>query len=142
MLVAAFLYEDVQDLTFVINGAPHEYAFSVDADDHLIEMPDGTRARTRSPDIARNGFAELFGPAADRLVGDIDTPLGQDLFNIPQAEGEPIIQPYRLADHLGREPVPLPPALSSYLSRQSRQQLPAVGEDDALFERMRKLGYL
>jgi len=92
-LVAALLNENVQDLPLVINGPPHKLAAAVDTNDHLIEVPDGARARLGSPDIGCNGPAELLGPAADRLIRSFDAPLGQELLDIPQAEGEPARPP-------------------------------------------------
>jgi len=46
-----------------------------------------------------------FAPAADRLITDDDTALEQQLFNITQAELEPEVPPYRVADDRRREPM-------------------------------------
>jgi len=110
VFVAALLNEDVQDLAFVVYCTPHEHAFAVDPDDHLIEMPDGARAG--SADIGGNGPAELLGPAPHRFVGDVDPPFGQNLLDVSQTERKFEVQPDRLADHFWREPV----SLVGYLS--------------------------
>ena len=51
--------------------------------------------------------AELQAPVPDTLVGDDHAPLGQDQFDIPQAQAENVVQPDRVADDLGRETVPV-----------------------------------
>jgi hypothetical protein len=42
--------------------------------------------------------AELPCPTADGLIADIDASLGHQIFNIPETEGKPKVQPHRLAD--------------------------------------------
>ena len=66
----------------MVDRSPHEHAFAVDAKDHFIEMPDRGRARAGAPDIGRYGAAEFLGPTADRLLGDVDPTLGENVLNI------------------------------------------------------------
>ena len=44
-------------------------------------------------------------PASYRLVGDDDATLSEDQLNIPQAQAEHVVQPDRMADNLGGEPM-------------------------------------
>jgi hypothetical protein len=85
---------------------------TVDTVDHLIEMPYGARARPGLPDVGGNGQPEFLGSASDCFVGNIDAARGQQFFHIPKTEGEAVVQPHRLADHLWREAV----SLVGYLS--------------------------
>jgi hypothetical protein len=55
----------------------------------------------------RNLRAELDGPAADHLAGHLDAPRGQHLLDVPEAQGEADMEPYRVADDLRREAVAL-----------------------------------
>src|SRR4051812_34596297 len=48
---------------------------------------------------------ELAAPVAEVLVGDHHTPLGQNAFDVAQAEAEQVIQPHRVADDLAGEAV-------------------------------------
>ena len=50
---------------------------------------------------------ELDGPAPHGLVGDLNPALGQEFFHVPVAQGETIIEPNRVGDHLGWEAVPM-----------------------------------
>jgi hypothetical protein len=43
---------------------------------------------------------------ADTLVGDTHAALGQDQLNVTQTEAENMIQPDRVANDLGRKPMP------------------------------------
>jgi hypothetical protein len=48
---------------------------------------------------------EFPAPASHRLVGDDDATLSQDQFDIAQTEAEHMIQPNRVGDDLGGEPM-------------------------------------
>ncbi len=43
-------------------------------------------------------WPEPRDPAPDRLVGNLDSPLGKQLLNIAKAEGEPAVQPNGVLD--------------------------------------------
>jgi hypothetical protein len=48
-------------------------------------------------------LAELAAPLADGFVGDDDPTGEQQLFDVPIAEAEAVIEPDAVADDLGRE---------------------------------------
>src|SRR4029077_2043554 len=50
---------------------------------------------------------ELQEPPPDRLVGCVNTALGQQFLDIPKGQGEPGIEPDRVADDFWREAVAL-----------------------------------
>src|ERR1700738_2862736 len=50
---------------------------------------------------------EMVHPAAHRLIGDQDAAFRQQIFDVARAQREPNIEPDRLLDDFGREPVPL-----------------------------------
>jgi hypothetical protein len=87
-LVAALLNQNVENFTFGIDCAPHEHEFAVDANDHFIEMPDRGRARAGSTNIGRNDATKFLCPTPDRLVGDVNPALGENLLHIPSTQGE------------------------------------------------------
>src|SRR5258706_10552279 len=98
-----------------------------EGDDHLIEV---TLVATggRSPRAPVGEFpAEFEAPLPDRLVRHRDAAGGQHLLDHAQAQREPKIQPYRVADDLSGvamagvnrvsrrpHPAPLPDQPSSY----------------------------
>src|SRR4051794_24555404 len=66
-----------------------------------------TGSRSPPPEPAREGLTEFQTPASDALVGDGHASFSQDQFDVPKAEAEHVVQPDRVADDLGREPVPV-----------------------------------
>ena len=57
--------------------------------------------------VRRDQRAKLDNPASNRLAADFNSALGEQFLDIPNAEREAEIQPYRLADHIRREPMAL-----------------------------------
>lgn len=55
------------------------------------------RSRPRTADIRRDRRPELHEPPPDRLVGCVNTSLGQQFLDIPKGQGEPAIEPDRVA---------------------------------------------
>jgi len=104
-LVSFWLDEQVKNLALAVHGSPQPQSLAPDRHDHFVEVPLRTRARTPGPQPAGELQAELPHPAPDRLIGDVEAALGQKLLDITVAQCEPKIEPYRLADDLGRVPV-------------------------------------
>ena len=46
---------------------------------------------------------ELQHPSSNRFIGGIQTALGQQIFDVAEAEGEAKVQPHRMSDDLRRE---------------------------------------
>ena len=65
------------------------------------------RSRPRTADIGRDRRPELQEPPPDRLVGCVNTSLGQQFLDIPKGQCEPSIEPDRVADDFWREAVAL-----------------------------------
>ena len=55
---------------------------ATDPDDHLIEVPVGTRPWTAATKIASDQAPKLQKPATDGLIGDVNAPLGQQILDI------------------------------------------------------------
>lgn len=99
-LVAALLDQDVENFTFLVDGAPHEHANSVDPHDHFVEMPNAGGTSALAANVGGDHRAELVGPAANGLVGDVDSAFGEHLLNIAQARGKTEIEPNCQADRV------------------------------------------
>ena len=76
-LVAAALNQHVEDLAFVIDGAPEVHPLAGNPDHHLVEVPSIARAWATPPQLSCNPGAEFQNPAPHRFVGDIEPSLGQ-----------------------------------------------------------------
>src|ERR1700726_2277089 len=99
LLVAAALDENIENEAVLVDGTPEPMLLPGEADAHLIEVPFVATAR-RSPTDAVGEFpAEFEAPLPDRLQHR-DTAGGQHLLDHAQAQREPKIQPYRVADDL------------------------------------------
>ena len=46
---------------------------------------------------------ELQHPSPNCLIGDVQPALGEQIFDIAEAEGEAKVQPYRMSDDVRRE---------------------------------------
>ena len=69
----------------MVDGAPQVHPPAGNADHHLIEMPAIARSRALVSQLAGDVRAELQDPAPHRLVGQVETALGQKLLNIAVA---------------------------------------------------------
>jgi hypothetical protein len=87
------LDEEVQNLALIVHGAPK----SITHDPHLIEVPVIAGPGTSTAQVSGDDGSKLQEPTSDSLVGDIQTSFGEHLLNIAEAQGEPGIQPDRMA---------------------------------------------
>ncbi|CAB4573784.1 unannotated protein [freshwater metagenome] len=79
-------------------------------------MPDAVATPSGLADVGRDGRTELVRPTPHRFLAHIDAALRVQIFDIAQAHREAIIEPNRISDHIGREPV----SLEAYLSLRPR----------------------
>jgi hypothetical protein len=68
--------------------------FAADHHGHLIEMPVRSWARAMAAKLSSKQRSELQHPASDRLVGDIQPALGEQILDITEAECESNIEPH------------------------------------------------
>src|ERR1700752_2055544 len=73
-----------------------------DADDNLIEVPFVATARRSPTDAVGEFAAEFAAPVPGCLLRPRDAAGGQHLLHHAQAQREPKVQPYRVADDLSR----------------------------------------
>ena len=89
----------------MINRTPEPVSFAADLDAHLIDMPsmtaETTSRNTPFSDHTSKQRTEPVPPEAYCLVADINTPLEQQVLDIPQAQREPHLHHHHEADHLG-----------------------------------------
>src|ERR1700760_3011901 len=84
----------------LVDGTPEPMLLPGEADDHLIEMPFVATARRSPTDPVGEFPAEFKAPLPDHLARHRDAAGGQHLLDHAQAQREPKIQPYRVADDL------------------------------------------
>ena len=89
--ISSRLHEDVEDVTGLIHGAPQVLLATLDRDEHLVEMPGVSEPATSAPQSARIFRTEAPTPLPDGLIGDVDTPAGQQVLHVSEAEREAMI---------------------------------------------------
>jgi hypothetical protein len=71
----------------------------------LVQMPAIARPRATPAQSSRDRGAELQHPAPHRFVGDFEPAFSQQFLDMAIAQAEAKIQPNRVLDDLGREPM-------------------------------------
>jgi hypothetical protein len=84
--VASALEEDVQNLAFIVDGAPEPIALLLDDDHHLVEVPVIAGPRAGPAQIGGDDSAKPQEPAAEGLLGDVQAALGEHLLDIAEAQ--------------------------------------------------------
>ncbi len=80
--IAPALDEAVQDLAFIVHGAPKPIALAPADDDHLIEVPMIAGSGTGLAQVSGDDGSKLQEPASDSLIGDIHTTFREYFFDI------------------------------------------------------------
>ncbi len=81
---ASWLDQEVEHLAFIVDRPPQPVITATDLDNHFVEVPTRTGARTAAAKIARNQSAELKEPASNRFVRNIDATLGQKILDVTE----------------------------------------------------------
>jgi hypothetical protein len=100
-LVAPALDENIENEAVLVDGTPQPMLLPGDADDNFIEVPFVATTRRSPPDAIGEFSAEFKASLPDRLVRHRDAAGRQHLLHHAQAQREPKIEPYRIADDLG-----------------------------------------
>ena len=99
------LHQDVEDVTVLVYRPPQVLLTTVQRDEQLIEVPRVPEAPTPVPEPSGIRAAERATPPSDRLVGDCDAPLGQEVLDVTKTEAEAKVQPDGVRDDVGREAI-------------------------------------
>src|SRR6516162_7580897 len=126
-----------QDLAFVVDGPPEVHPLASNPDYHLVEVPASARPRTVTAEPSRDHRSEFQHPTPDGFIGDVKPPLGEELLDVPIAQGEAQIEPNRMLDdhrrkavaavgyfsHRGSLPMVSPPSYPVILTKPGRLRL-------------------
>src|SRR5215217_3436159 len=91
--------------TVLVHRTPEVVQFTIDFQEHLIEVPGVARLGSPPAELTGEVSPELQAPLSYALVADRDAPLGQEQFHLSEAQAEDVIQPDGVADDLGWEAV-------------------------------------
>ena len=92
-LVASPLHQQIENLAFVVDRSPEPESPAGDQDCHLVQMPVRGWPRASTPKFLGEQRPELQHPSSNRFIGDVQPALGQQIFDIAEAEGKAKIQP-------------------------------------------------
>ncbi len=87
--IPALRGKDLEDLTFVIHGAPKVVCRAVDPDEHLVQMPSPSRIASMLlnsplPDLRGEHRTEPVPPEPHGLMADVDATLEQQILYLPE----------------------------------------------------------
>ena len=103
--VPAPLHQNVEDFALPINRSPQVHLLAADIHKNLIQMPDIERGVTAPTNSATVFHSKFQGPAADRLITDVNPSLSQQILNIPVPHGEAEMKPNGPLDNVGMKTV-------------------------------------
>ena len=84
--IASSLHEQVEDLAFVVNRAPEPELLASNRYGHLVEMPTRCWPWASTAKFSGEQRPELQNPSPHRFVGDIQTALREQIFDVAIAE--------------------------------------------------------
>ena len=82
------LHEDVQQVAVLVDRAPQVLLATVEGDEQLIEIPRVPETPAPLPEPAGIRATKGATPASDRLIGDRDAPLGQEVLDVTKTQAE------------------------------------------------------
>ena len=92
MAITASLHEDVDDVAVLVHRSPEVLSLTPDRHEQFIQVPGVTHS---TPSAAKRPSVvgpERLTPLPNRLVGDRDTPLSEQVLNIAETQAEPVAQ--------------------------------------------------
>ena len=99
------MYEDVNYIAILIIGTPKIMDLPANGNGNFAHMPTAAELAFTTLESSADTATELQTPAVNRLVRYLYTPFGEEIFNISEAQVESMIEPDRVTDALGQEPV-------------------------------------
>jgi hypothetical protein len=104
-LVAVRLQQNIDDIPVLIHGTPKILLPAIDSDEELVQIPGIPETTLVLLQTFGLVGSEFPAPAPDRFVRNSDSAFGQQIFRIPKAQTEAMIDPHRVADDFRRETV-------------------------------------
>jgi hypothetical protein len=81
-LIASGLGQDLENLAFAVDGAPHIHLPSSDWDHHFVEMPSIVGLGSDLAQVLGNYWPEFENPPTDRFIADHQAALGQEILGL------------------------------------------------------------
>jgi hypothetical protein len=104
-LIPLALDQDIQNLSFAIDGAPQINQTPLNLQIDFVQMPRCVRLRPALAKTRGNQGSKMIDPSSHSLMGDCDAAFHQQILDVTEAQSESDIQPDRLLNDLGRKAV-------------------------------------
>ena len=101
--VAPPWHKEIENLALVVDRRPEPKLSAADPDSHLVEVPLGGWSMTSAAKFLGEQRPKLEHPSSGRFIGDVQPALGQQIFDIAEAQGKAKIQPPGARDDVRRE---------------------------------------
>ena len=97
------LHQEIENFAFIVDRAPEPEPPTCNRDHHFVEMPPRGWPWTSMAKFSGEQRPELQDPSPHRFIGDIQTALREQIFDVAIAECETDIEPNSLPDDRRRE---------------------------------------
>ena len=104
-LVAVRLQQNIDDIPVLIHGTPKILLPAVDSDEEFVQIPGIPETTLFLLQTSGIVGSEFPAPSPDGFVRNSDSAFGQQIFHIPKAQTEAMIDPHRVADDFRRKTV-------------------------------------
>ena len=105
MLVALELDQHIRNLALGVDGASEVNHAPIDFQIDFVKIPSRMRLGTALAQFCCYDRSEMIHLAANGLVRNWNSALGEQILGVTKADREPEIEPNRLMNNLGREPI-------------------------------------
>jgi hypothetical protein len=99
------LNQNIDHVAVLIHGTPQILLLAVDSNEGFNQMPLIAKPSLASFQLPSIGRTELLTSLPDRLIGHDDSPLGEKMLHIPEAQAEAMIRPDGVTDDLARKSI-------------------------------------
>ena len=103
--ILALLYKNLNKITVLVYSSPQITTLTLDRYDDFVEEPTIAARPQAFLDLPGVVGPECVAPLADGLIRDCDAAFGQEVFDIAEAQCEPMVEPHRSRDDFGRESI-------------------------------------
>jgi len=99
------LNQDVDHISVLIDCSPQVVQFAVDSHEDFIQIPDIAKATLSPLEFPRIGRTELLTPMSDGFIGDNDSALSKEIFDVAETQTETVIKPDSMTDDVRRKAI-------------------------------------
>ena len=118
-LITARLNQDVDDVAVLIHRTPEILLLAVDSNEDFVQVPNIAKPALTPLQFSGIVRTELLAPEPNRLIRDGDSPFGEKILDIAEAQAETMVSPDGVTDDFRRETVTVIRATDRSSSDQS-----------------------